>query len=1192
MVVHDSPESDAAACDFLEMYDCDRRQRRARSLPEYQRRFPGHETRVAREFAALANGEAGADPGGGALAVTAADGSTRRIGRYRLLRELGRGGQAVVWLAHDETLDRNVALKLLTGAAGWLSVTRRDRLQREANVLARLDHPGICTIYEAEFTGDVPLLAMRHITGETLATRLQRAADQPDPASDRLLQARPDRAPQIAAALELGEKLARALHAAHESGVVHRDVKPQNIMLTEDDQPVLLDFGIARTEDGAAQRRTRDGEVFGSLAYMPPERISGGPEADRRGDVYALGVTLFECLTLCLPYEATTTAELIAAVAAGERRDVARLNRMIPRDLALVLEVALDPDPARRYPTALAFAEDLRRLRHHEPIAARPIGTALRARRWLRRHPVLGASASLVCVALVISAVLIAWLVEQQRGLLAWQEVIAAVSSTDHPTESLGRVLAAAPHLPEARLDGPLIELLTRSTTRLELDAARLGAPPTGEPFFRDDDARLSVPTIGGELVDVDVSSGALGARRDLHPDALVYLRVSADRRRLVSSGHDGRVRCFDAAAMTEVALPVAIATSNADVDAVLNPLARLPRLPVVAPTGDRLALLGFGFSGTLLGSVTGADGAHWRLDRPGQWAEGGVFSPDGRALVVRWRTDPTHQGADLVSVHASDSGDELARLDVQGQQAMCAAFDALGRRCAVAGDDGHIRLFDTGSWACTQKLRAGGEELVHVYWVGFAPHGNALVTAGFEGLTVWDLATGARVHRFTSPSGRPFHVAAWSDGGELLAAVAKDGSVRVFETATWQQVSQAHWSHRFPNAVVWSARGDQFAFQDGRGVQVVQLQAPAPELRPHRDAIVALRFFAAGDRVLTASRDATAAVVHLGTGRADPVLVHPAPVRQARLSADERRVVTACRDGGVRIWDLAATSAPPLELPPHQGGAVDAWFFAADRRVVSIGADGSVHIAAADDGRALSRPRGHTEACLCLQVDVALGLIATGGEDDRVVVHDFEGATVAVLDTLPAGVRPGLALEGDACALAFDHVHHRLVVANRRDALVAYDLDSWQPVWVEPRTQGQEYSKQLAVASDGSFYATAHSGVGDWTFIDPATMLPFDVGAGDFPSAIVSALRFSPDGRLLLVASRDDSVGLWDLARRERRLDLRGQHGGIRAADWSRAGDQVATGSQDGTLRAWPLQPLPFARRHYERLTGAPARK
>ncbi|MFY9340987.1 MAG: hypothetical protein WAT39_00765, partial [Planctomycetota bacterium] len=236
-----------------------------------------------------------------------------------------------------------------------------------------------------------------------------------------------------------------------------------------------------------------------------------------------------------------------------------------------------------------------------------------------------------------------------------------------------------------------------------------------------------------------------------------------------------------------------------------------------------------------------------------------------------------------------------------------------------------------------------------------------------------------------------------------------------------------------------------------------------------------------------------------------------------------------------------------------------------------------------------------HERACLTAVVDDELGLFATGGEDHRVLVHDLDGKLLATLATLdpdatPGLDTPGLDIEGNASALAFDRARRRLLVANRRDALLVFDLDGWRPTWVTARTQGQQYSVHLAACPGGAFYATAHSGVGDWTFIDAVTLLPADVGRAGFPTAIVSALHFAPDGRLLLVGSRDDSLSLWDLQRRERRLELHGAHGGLRSAAWSPAGDQVVTGSQDGTLRAWPVQPLPFAERHHARLVGQPA--
>jgi len=362
-------------------------------------------------------------------------------------------------------------------------------------------------------------------------------------------------------------------------------------------------------------------------------------------------------------------------------------------------------------------------------------------------------------------------------------------------------------------------------------------------------------------------------------------------------------------------------------------------------------------------------------------------------------------------------------------------------------------------------------------------------------------------------------------------------------------------------------------------------MQAPAPEFRPHRDAITSVAFHSDGHHVLTASADGSAAMVELGTGRS-LVLPHPAAVRRARLSADEGRIATACDDGSVRIWQRESGQLLHA-IAAHQGPVLDAQFFAADRLVLSIGQDGGVRVWDPTTGTRAFELRAHGKACLCAAVDEALGLIATGGADHRVLVHDLAGKPVAALDTLDPVRKPGLVIEGNASALCFDRARRRLVVANRCDVMVVYELDGWLPRWVKPQDEGQQYSLHLAFAPGGRFYATAHSGVGDWTFVDADSLQPRDVGKQGFPTAIVSVLRFSPDARLLLVASRDDSVSLWDLDRGERHLELRARHGGIRAAEFRADGSWVVTGSQDGTLRAWPVQPLPFAREHHARLTG-----
>jgi len=329
-----------------------------------------------------------ADPESDSRAGESAD----TVGPYRLLRELGRGGQAAVYLAEDTRLHRHVALKVLSGF-GPLSETAMRRFRREAEVASRLDHPGICPLFEAGIDRGTPFIAMRHVEGVTLAERIAEArmkiGSRPleDGKAGSATTGITTRA-EVFRHVRLIEKAARALHAAHEAGIVHRDVKPGNIMVTSGEDPVLLDFGLAAGKDSGLITLTRTGDVPGTLAYMSPEQLTAESAlVDRRTDVYSLGVTLYECLTLERPFRADTREAMVQAIQYQRFENPRKRNRHVSRDLEAVLETALEKDRNRRYQTALDFAEDLRRVREAEPIAARPPGALGRTARWARRRP-------------------------------------------------------------------------------------------------------------------------------------------------------------------------------------------------------------------------------------------------------------------------------------------------------------------------------------------------------------------------------------------------------------------------------------------------------------------------------------------------------------------------------------------------------------------------------------------------------------------------------------------------------------------------------------------------------------------------------------------------------------------------------------------------------------------------------------
>ena len=356
-----------------------------------------------------------------------------RVGPYTIIRELGRGGQAVVYLAEDTRLGRKVALKVLTGV-GPLPDDVLRRFRREAEVTSRLDHRGICPLYDAGQEGGIPYIAMRYVEGETLARKIAKAREGPGAGESTVRTAATQRlghdpeSPheafeaengdstqvEIDSVLRLVESAARALHAAHEAGVVHRDVKPGNIMIGSDGEPVVLDFGLARADDEAFATLTRTGDLFGTPAYMSPEQIAAHRIVlDRRTDIWSLGVSLYECLSFRRPFEAATREGLYQQILNKEPLEVRHLNPRISRDLTTVVQTAIEKDRDRRYQTALDFAEDLRRVREHEPVAARPVSRWTKLVRWAQRNPAV--ASLLVAVIVSLSGGLVtAWILKDR----------------------------------------------------------------------------------------------------------------------------------------------------------------------------------------------------------------------------------------------------------------------------------------------------------------------------------------------------------------------------------------------------------------------------------------------------------------------------------------------------------------------------------------------------------------------------------------------------------------------------------------------------------------------------------------------------------------------------------------------------------------------------------------------------------
>ncbi len=311
------------------------------------------------------------------------------LGDYELLEEVGRGGQGVVFRARQKSLNRTVALKVIS-LGQWASKVHLKRFRREAEAAASLDHPCIVPIYEVGERDGQCYFSMKFVEGGQLDEVVRRA-----PIS-------------IRQAAELIAKVARTVHYAHEHGILHRDIKPGNILLDAKGEPHLTDFGLARLVE-TESTMTRTMEVLGTPSYMSPEQAVGNNAAiSNATDVYGLGAVFYQLLTGQPPFAGGATYETIKLLLDTEPKQPRLLNPKIDRDLSTICLKCLEKDPKRRYSSALALAEDLERWLKHEPIQARHTGVFTRGRKWVQRNPT---SALLVAcvVALAAAAVWIVW---------------------------------------------------------------------------------------------------------------------------------------------------------------------------------------------------------------------------------------------------------------------------------------------------------------------------------------------------------------------------------------------------------------------------------------------------------------------------------------------------------------------------------------------------------------------------------------------------------------------------------------------------------------------------------------------------------------------------------------------------------------------------------------------------------------
>ncbi len=421
----------------------------------------------------------------------------RMLGGFRIVRELGRGGMAVVYLARDEQLKREVALKVLPRSSA-MSERRIARFRHEGRAIAKLNHGNIVQVYTIGHEGDEHFIAMEYVEGRTLAEQLKWLSKL-DMAEQMMQLASRE---TLRRNVEVIAQVADGLEHAHRHDVIHRDVKPSNILIDGEGCAKLADFGIARIlrEDGM----TKTDETPGTYAYMSPEQaqLKRQKTIDGRADVYSLGVVLYEALTGMPAFTGSSAAEVLAAVLSRDPRPVRAVNRHIPRDLETIAHKAMEKSPDRRYSSAGHMAADLRSWLAGLPILARPAGPVRVAGRWVKRH-----RRFVVAAAIVMLIALTAMLGMNQRQ--QWRMNHCAIEVTGDAPGALvyARRFAEASCEPGER--------------------ALLGAMPVGATWLEGGLYRIEVVRDDGAFEEIDVWLDGFG---EVTPVAIAFAHAAAAR--------------------------------------------------------------------------------------------------------------------------------------------------------------------------------------------------------------------------------------------------------------------------------------------------------------------------------------------------------------------------------------------------------------------------------------------------------------------------------------------------------------------------------------------------------------------------------------------------------------------------------------------------------------------------------------
>jgi WD40 repeat protein/tRNA A-37 threonylcarbamoyl transferase component Bud32 len=974
----------------------------------------------------------------------------KRIKNYDILGVLGRGGMGVVYKARQHGLNRMAALKMIL-AAGHASNEDFIRFQTEAEAVAKLQHPNIVQIFEVGEDNGHPFFSLEYVDGGTLAGKL---ANNPLPARQ---------------AAELVEPLAQAMDYAHQNGILHRDLKPGNVLITQQGSPKITDFGLAKRMGDDSSNNTGTGSILGTPAYMAPEQAEGkirelGPGAD----IYALGSILYHALTGRPPFVGETVLDTLQQVKNDDPVPPSRLQPKVPRDLETICLKCLQKEPRKRYESARLLADDLRRFLDNEPIQARPIGLIERGMKWARRRPQVAALLGTLFFVIVGGFLGMAtlWLRAESLRKTAEDNEQMAIKNEGAAKEAEGRATAAYEkskrtlYAAEMNLaqDASAEATVNRLRDLLESQAPHLVGfewkyltgllksetlPLKGHTklvravAFRPPDGKQLASASGdGSIVLWDPEARASSKFRQLtgHAGVVRSLTFNPTGKLLASAGEEGTIQVFDLNAGGKEP----IKTFGGDRHAI-NSLAFSPRSEWLISGGDDGALriwpLGSDAAPTVLKgheypiadvavSNDGTRIASASLDKTLRVWDAATHQPIFSGKHDHWVTAVAFSADGKLA--ASASWDKIVKVwDGAGnleytlagfhQPIRNLAFSPDNRRLAASCHDNSVLVWDLDT---KKVLREWPGEPGKVRTVAFSSDGQLLASVNFD--------LGKEEGRALQAASTPLAIA--FGGRDTLAAAGADGELSVWEVAKEPAQSSRYVGRGGAlRALVSASKGEWIS---GAESGAIDLWKPpltdSVQLGKMQRWALALGLDKSGKSLAAGSADGVIDLFDVNAGkRTRTIKAHADAVRGLAYRDDGKCLASGGNDRKAYVWNPA--TGEKLFTLDHSAPVLAVAFQPGEKLLATAGADRIIRLWDSESGHLIRDLRGHTHAVTCLTFSPDGRRLVSGSDDATVKLWDpTTGQETLTLRGHTQGIT-GVAFNGDASRLASSSWDHTI---------------------------------------------------------------------------------------------------------------------------------------------------------------------